>query len=157
MTTGSGQDAQSYVDSVALTFPVVIDGTHNQFAFNSVQYIVPSGSYTTAKQVAAAVNKATTGLSAVLSVTASSAVPGGIRFTSKAQGAQTQAFAAGSSNDCLGRLGITAAWTIGRTQTGAAASTAGAQSQQATLYSSDVYWDGTRYSGNPARVGEDNV
>lgn len=156
MTTGSGQDGFSYVDGAALTFPVVIDSTHNQFAFNSVQYIVPNGTYANAKALASAVNKATTGFNAVVSVTASSAVPGALRFTSKLAGVHNEAFAAGSSNDCLSaKLGITAAWTIGRTQ--AAVAITGAHSQQGTTYSSSVYFDGTRYSGNPAQVGEDNI
>lgn len=155
MTTGQGQDSFAYVDGAALSFPVVIDSTHNQFAFNSTQYIVPSGSYANAKALAHAVNQATTGFHAVVSVTASTAVPGALRFTSQSLGNHTEAFAAGSSNDCLSaKLGITAAWTIAHTQ---AATHGGASSAQGTLYGASTYFDGTRYVGNAAQVGEDNI
>ncbi len=105
--------AKAYlVSTTGLTLPVTIDSTHNQFEFsgaNGNEWIVASGTYNTAADLAAAVQAAllvadgVTPLSSVLTCTASDATH--LRLESVATGANTDAVGTGAANDCLARLG----------------------------------------------------
>lgn len=112
-TALSGNTRHAYLRATtAPTLPVTIDATHNQFGFNSLQYIIPSGVYATVQSLADAVQAAvadednvTTPLFAtVVAVTVSHSDPTKLLFTSVSAGVNAQTFVSGIENDALALL-----------------------------------------------------
>lgn len=109
-------NGHSYVQGAAVTLPYVSSaGANTSFKFNTVEYTIPAGTYTTLATLATAVNGALNGATrfdTVVTVTASGT---GLLFTNVASGVHAEAFAVGTTHDALVTLGITAAWTIAHT------------------------------------------
>lgn len=115
MTTPAlpGNTRHAYVvATTAPTLPVTIDATHNQFEFNELEYIIPSGVYSTLQALADAVQAAvadednvTTPLfSTVIAVDISRSAPTKLRFTSVLAGVNVQTFGTAVENDALALL-----------------------------------------------------
>lgn len=114
----------SYVQGAAiavagtLVSPLVV-GTNSQstFKYNSNEYTIANGTYSTLSALATAVGAAlysATAFSTVVTVTAS-ADGTALVFTSVASGVNTDAFAVGT-HDALVLLGLTDTWTIAHTE-----------------------------------------
>lgn len=108
-----GNGRHAYVRATtAPTLPVTIDATHNQIEFNELEYIIPSGVYTTIQALADAVqaavadedNVTTALLATVLAVTVSHSDPTKLLFTSVAAGVNVQTLGTGVENDALALL-----------------------------------------------------
>jgi hypothetical protein len=115
--------SQSFVTAAAPTLPFTSSaGALTSFKFNSVEYTLPAGTYTTLATLAAAVNGALNVATRFDTVVTVSVDPNGtsLRFTSVPTGVHAEAFAAGTTHDALAALGITAGWTIAHTSAGAA-------------------------------------
>lgn len=130
-------NGNSFVTGAPVTLPYVSSAASNtSFKFNTVEYTLPAGTYTTLAQLATAVNSALA--SAVLFSTVVTVTPDpngtSLRFTSVPSGVHAEAFAVGTTHDALVTLGITAAWTIAQTQ---AAGANAAYSQTITIQGSD--------------------
>lgn len=112
-TVGSPGDNKAFADGAAVVLPVVIDATHCDFQFNSVDYTIPTGTYPYLDLLIAAINAAvdvSTGLVAITTVLRASKSPftlGAIRFTAAAAGVNVETLTTGSSNDILATLGVT--------------------------------------------------
>lgn len=109
-------NGHSYVDGAAVTLPLtVVAATNDTFKFNSNEYTVAPGTYTTTAALAAAINASlhsAARFDVVVTVTAKDSTH--LRFTNVASGVHAEAFAVGTT-DVLVSLGITAAWTIAHT------------------------------------------
>lgn len=133
-------NGHSFVDGAAVSLPVTVSaGANTSFKFNSIEYTIVAGTYTTLAQVIAAINGAlnvATRFDTVVVASASATVAGGIRFTNVATGVHAEAFAVGTTHDGLvSVLGITAAWTIAHTL--AAVADGGAGSYTVTIQGKD--------------------
>lgn len=100
----------------APTLPLTITAASNdQIAFNSLQYIIPAGVYSTIQQLADAVqasvadedNVTTLLLSTVLLVDVSHSAPTKLRFTSTIAGVNVQTLTTGAENSGLVAIGVT--------------------------------------------------
>lgn len=87
------------------SLPVTIDSTHKTFNFNSVAYTIATGVYKDLFSFAKAVNAALAGATRFDSLVLVSPVAGCLRFDSRAH-VSLLAFATGSSNDCIAKLGL---------------------------------------------------
>lgn len=128
-------NGNSFVTGAAVTLPYVSSAAANtSFKFNTVEYTIPAGTYTTLAQLAAAVNGALNVATRFDTVVTVSVDGTGLRFTNVATGVHAEAFAVGTTHDALVTLGITAGWLINRTQ---AAGADGAFSQTITIQGKD--------------------
>lgn len=120
-TVGSPGDGRAFIDGAALSLPVTIDSTHNQFKYNGVDYVLASGVFRAApfetkllcRVLRDAVDANGDALGDLLDIHHSPFVDGALRFTATDAGVNTDAFATGTTNDCLARLGITNGATLG--------------------------------------------
>lgn len=121
-------------DGVNLTAPLVVgSASQNTFTFNSNEYTIANGTYSTLAALAAAVGAALHTATAFSTLVTVSVVGNHLRFTNVASGVHAEAFAIGT-HDALVLIGITAAWTIAHTQ---AAGADGAYSQTITIQGKD--------------------
>lgn len=112
-------NGHSFVTGADVTLPYVSSaGSNTSFKFNTVEYTLPAGTYSTLATLAAAVNGALASAVRFDTVVTVSVDPNGtgLRFTNVASGVHAEAFAAGTTHDALATLGITAAWTIAHTE-----------------------------------------
>ena len=159
MTTGVGNDANSYVISAAIVFPVTITAASNdQFEYNEVEYLIPAGVYANPTALAKAINAATLdedfssspAFNTLVFVYAD-AGSHKLRFVSqKGRTNDALAFGTGAEHDALATIGLTDGWTIGHTQAGVA-EPCPKNSAQGTPYASSVFFDGNAYVSNGAR------
>ena len=109
--TGNGAPAK-LTAGTALALPITITAASNdQFEFNELEYIIPAGVYTTAREFVAAAqasandedNAGATFKSVVL---VDVGVDNKLRFTAAAEGVNTGAFGTGAEHDGLANLGL---------------------------------------------------
>lgn len=128
---------QSFVTSADITLPVVIDGSHKSFNYNSVVYTIALGTYSTLATLAAAIGAATassaTPFSTVVTVAADPNGTG-LRYTSVPTGVNVLVFNTGTTNDCIARIGLTDGWTISHSEAAGADASA---SQTITIKGKD--------------------
>lgn len=132
-------NGHSFVDGIAITLPLTITlNSNDTFSYNSQDYVIAAGVYTTLAALITAIGAAlhsATAFSTLVTPSASPATAGAIRFTSVPSGVNTLVFAVGSTHDGLAAAtGLTSTWTIAHTQAGG---TDGAYSQTVTIQGKD--------------------